>query len=188
MNHTSTINVWEGNNRVSQLWEVLLVERVAPDPVAGEYRSPVVDLKSSLPLEPWGPEESSYTTDGGQNHSPIPALLEKAGFESLRLFRHALEVLTAPAEEEPVLEVGREHELNRMPVSPGDPDMVLTFVKVSMEPEPQPGSTIDTRRMAYGLKIPLKPLHKRPIYQRIFFSLRHIMTRGKEQASLRRYG
>ncbi len=200
MNHTSTIDVWEGSNRISQLWEALLAERVSPDPVVGVYRPPV-DLKSSFPLEQWATEESSLTIGDRQNHSHMPALLEKAGFESLRMFRYALGVLTAPPEQEPVLDANREQELKILPVSPDelegpellgyipvDPDMVLTFIKVSSEPEPQPVSAIDTRRMAYGLKIPMKPLHKRPIYQRIFFSLRQIIARGRDETSLRRYG
>jgi hypothetical protein len=198
MNHTSTINVWKDSNRVSQLWDVLLADYVSPDPVAGGDVSSSVDLESAFPLETWETAEKSIAIGGGQNHSSVPALLEKAGFESLRLFRQALEVLTAPPEDDPVADAGREQDLGILPSGPGeleetlrfastqvDPTLTLgmTFVKVSSEPEPQPGSSIDTRRMAYGLKVPLKPLHKRPVYQRVFFCLRHMMRQGRNESS-----
>jgi hypothetical protein len=201
MNHTSTINIWKDNNRISQLWEVLLADYVSPDPVAGEYVSSSVDLEPAFPLETWEAAESSFTTSGGQSHSPVPALLERAGFESLRLFRQALEVLTAPAEEEPALDTGRGQDLKIQPSNSGELDesmrydsihtdsalaLGMTFIKVSSEPEPQPGSSIDTRRMAYGLKVPVKPLHKRPVYQRVFFCLRNMLRQGKDDPSSHR--
>ena len=201
MNHTSTINVWKDSNRISQLWEVLLNDYVSPDPVVGEYVSSTADLESAFPLETWETAEKIITIGGGQNHSSVPALLEKAGFESLRLFRQALEVLTASPEDETVAHAGREQDQGRLPSGPGeldetlrfdstqvDPTLVLgmTFVRVSSEPEPQPGSSIDTRRMAYGLKVPMKPLHKRPVYQRVFFCLRHMFRQGKDDPSLNR--
>ena len=201
MNHTSTINVWKDGNRISQLWEVLLADYVSPDPVAGDYVSSRVDLASAFPLETWETAEKSLTIRGEQNGSPVPALLEKAGFESLRLFRQALEVLTAPPEDEPVAHAGRELDQGILPSGPEeleealrfdstrlDPTLALgmTFVKVSSEPEPQPGSTIDTRRMAYGLKVPVKPLHKRPVYQRVLFCLRQMMRHGRDDPSSNR--
>ena len=201
MNHTSTINVWKDSNRISQLWEVLLADYVSPDPVAGEYVSLTADLESAFPLETWETAEKSITIGGGQNHSSVPALLEKAGFESLRLFRQALEVLTAPPEDDTMADAGREQDLGRLPSGPGeleetlrfdstrlDPTLALgmTFIKVSSEPEPQPGSSIDTRRVAYGLKVPVKPLHKRPVYQRVLFCLRQMMRHGRDDPSLNR--
>jgi hypothetical protein len=119
-----------------------------------------------------------------------PGLLERAGFESLRLLRHALKILIAPPEEETLPDTSRElvaspdgrMELEHTSVQ--DPIQVsstpgLTFIKVSSEPEPQPGSSIDTRRITYGLKIPNRPLHKRPFYQRIFFCLHQMVTRSR---------
>jgi hypothetical protein len=61
------------------------------------------------------------------------------------------------------------------------PALTPAMVKVPNEPDQQPTSTIDTRRVAYGLKIPARPLHKRPFYQKILFSLGgliHMISRG----------
>jgi hypothetical protein len=187
MNHTSAINVWNGSNRVSQLWVDLLADRVPPDPCAAEFLSQDVDPGLSFPLESWEMEAASFTREDVQSRSPMPTLLEKAGFESLRLFRQALEVLTAPAENEAMPACQRElEETVRPDPFQADSALGMTFIKVSSEPESQPGSSIDTRRMAYGLKIPAKPLHKRPVYQRIFFCLRHMIRQGKEDPSLYR--
>src|SRR5512139_1702083 len=120
MNHTSAIDIWKDNNRISRLWEVLLADYVSPDPVAGEYVPSGVELESAFPLETWETAEKSITIHGGQSHSSVPALLEKAGFESLRLFRQALEVLTAPPEDETVSDVGREPELGTLPAGLGE--------------------------------------------------------------------
>jgi hypothetical protein len=127
-------------------------------------------------------------------------LLEKFGHESIHLIKHTIEVLTAPPEVERDAIQDREdsrdvsadnpEELDQIPVSaivlePG-PAFYPTMVRVSMEPEQQ-ASSIDTRRMAYGLKIPVRPLHKRPFYQRIFFCLRgwaHLASgRGYEHST-----
>jgi hypothetical protein len=175
MNQTSVINVWKGSNRVSQLWDDLLADRVPPDPCDGEILSRDVD------------QGLLFALSDEQGSSPAPTLLEKAGFESLRLIRQALEVLTAPAEEEPV--PARQWELEEA-VRPdpfqSDSTSGMTYIKVSSEPELQPGSAIDTRRVVYGLKIPLKPLHKRPVYQRIFFCLRHVIHHGRDDLSSHR--
>ena len=188
MNHTPAINVWKGNNRVSQLWEDLLAARVSPDPFAGEYLSSGVDQEPSFPLEPWETEGNSIASGGERNLSPVPTLLEKAGFESLRLFRQALEILTAPPEDQPAADAGpgEMEEAVRPDPNQAYPALGMSFIKVSSEPEPQPGSSIDTRRMAYGLKIPMKPLHKRPVYQRVFFCLRHMISPGKDDPSSHR--
>lgn len=188
MNHTPAINVWNGNNRVSQLWEDLLAVRVSPDPCAGESLSSDVDRELSFPLETWETGDQSFASDGEKNKSSMPTLLEKAGFESLRLFRQALEVLTTPPEDEPVADAGpgEMEEAVRPDPNQAYPALGMSFIKVSSEPEPQPGSSIDTRRMAYGLKIPMKPLHKRPVYQRVFFCLRHMISPGKDDPSSHR--
>jgi hypothetical protein len=187
MNHTPAINVWKGNSRLSQLWVDLLADRVSPDPCAGEFPTRDVDQGLSFPLGSWETEGSAFTSISGQDHSPAPTLLEKAGFESLRLIRQALEVLTAPPQDEPVPSGQGELEetawLNHVPP---DSALGMTFVKVSSEPEPQPGSSIDTRRMAYGLKIPMKPLHKRPVYQRVFFCLSQVLRHGRDDPSSHR--
>ncbi len=185
MDHTAAIDVWNGSNRVSQLWEALLAERVTPDPCVGKYRLPRVEREPAFPMEPCETKKSPLPSADGQKQSPVPALLEKAGFESLRRIRQALEILAAPSEEDPAGEAGHG-EMGVVEVDDPlriDSTVGLTFIKVSREPEAQPGSAIDTRRMAYGLKIPTKPLHKRPIYQRIFFSLRHIVAQGKDKTS-----
>jgi hypothetical protein len=188
MNHTSAINVWKGSNRVSQLWVDLLADRVPPDPLVGEYLSLDMDQALSFPLESREIEGDLIVSGGGQNSSPVSSLLEKAGFESLRLFRHALEVLTAPPEGEPMADTGQGELEEAVRIDPHQvyPALGMTFIKVSSEPEPQPGSSIDTRRMAYGLKIPMKPLHKRPVYQRVFFCLRHMIRPGRDDPSSHR--
>jgi hypothetical protein len=174
MNHAPAINIWKGN-RISRLWEQLLADPVPPDP-------PIMDFHSSV-------------TMSEQTKSAEPTLLERAGFESLRMIKQALDILSAPMEEEPPVSTGWKQDTEPLPDSLvkweeariHDPIQVdsalgLTFIKVSSEPEPQPGSAIDTRRMAYGLKIPMKPLHKRPIYQRVIFCLRHMVDRGSDAA------
>jgi hypothetical protein len=177
MNQTTAVNVWKGTNRITQLWEDLLANRVSPDPLFSESAAPWVDDAQAIGSEP--------------DTSTGPGLLEKAGFESLRMLKQALEILSAPSEED-VASAGQEQEalagdlefeggVGHKPF-PADPALVLTFVKVSREPDPQPGSAIDTRRMAYGLKIPMKPLHKRPILQRLFFCLRQMLARGGNEA------
>ena len=184
MNHTPAINVWKGTNRVSQLWEDLLANCVSPDPPAQENSFMGVDQETSFVLQPSGMEEVSPASVTEQKRPAVPALLEKAGFESLRMIRQALEILTAPPEQEAAAEPGREQDMQTPPAGQAaledaalldliraDSALGLTFIKVSREPEPQPGSVIDTRRMAYGLKVPRKPLHKRPIYLRVFFCL-----------------
>jgi len=165
------VNVWKESNRVSQLWEDLLVNYVSPDPLAEKSTS------SRCELEPYVPMKIGVglpADSGEHNETAAPPLLERAGFESLRLIKHALDILAAPTEQEPNPDPGPEISM-----------LGLDFIKVSREPEPQPGSAIDTRRMAYGLKIPLKPLHKRPIHQRLFFCLRQWMTRESNELSLR---
>jgi hypothetical protein len=184
MNHTTAINVWKGSNRVSQLWVDLLADCVPPDPCVGGFPSQDVDQGLSFPLESWETDAMSFPRADEQGRSPAPTLLEKAGFESLRLFRQALEVLTAPAEDEPVPASQWDlEEPVRLDPFQADSGLGMTFIKVSSEPESQPGSAIDTRRMAYGLKIPVKPLHKRPVYQRIFFCLRHVIHHGRDDPS-----
>lgn len=166
------VNVWKESNRVSLLWEDLLANYVSPDPVAGEILSLGSKLEPYVPMETM--EAELFAARQEQDETAAPGLLERAGFESLRLIKHALDVLTAPPEQEPDPDPGQAI------AAPG-----LLYVKISSEPEPQPGSSIDTRRMAYGLKIPMKPLHKRPIHQRLFFCLRQWMTRGSNELSLR---
>lgn len=204
MNHTPAINVWKGTNRLSLFWEDLAANCVPPDPVRGKQTSPGDDaeLAPSLPLA-WDGIPIPSEMPGIQVETSVPALLygawergrerpflEKVSQGSIQWIRRALEVLTAPPVEQPEADTRSEQDMEILPVSQAeleaapvhDPiqtasDLGLTFIKVSSEPEPQPGSAIDTRRMAYGLKIPRKPLHKRPIYQRVFFCLRQMMAR-----------
>ena len=184
MNNITAINVWKGNNRVSRLWEDLIADRVSPDPPDKANTSPGTVLGNPLLMQTY------------ENESPTQSLLEKAGFESLRLIKNALDILSAPYDEDAAVESGLHRDPGTLsagqmdwteavfhdPVQSGSA-VGLTYVKVSMEPEPQPGSAIDTRRIAYGLKIPHRPLHKRPIYQRLFFCLRHMMTRRTDADS-----
>jgi hypothetical protein len=191
MHHAPAINVWKGTNRVSLLWEDLRASRVSPDPCAWENISPGVDP------ETLNRDAKSIDSRSEPGEVTEPSLLEKAGFESLRLIKYALDILAAPPEDEPAADNDREQDLTALTASQSewvpsgvrdplraDAAVGLTFIKVSREPEPQPGSAIDTRRMAYGLKIPVKPLHKRSIYQRVFFCLCHMMGRGKEESSM----
>ena len=47
----------------------------------------------------------------------------------------------------------------------------------SIEPKPLIRDTTNMRRPVYGPKIPVRPLHKRPFYQRIFFYLSRIFRK-----------
>jgi hypothetical protein len=183
MNQTTAVNVWKRTNRINQLWEDLLTNRVPPDPLCTENMTFGMDSG-----------ESSPAAGNEQDGSTEPGLLERAGFESLRMIKQALDILAAtPGEAEtdtglklaiqdpPVVRPELEEGMVHYPF-PADPALVLTFIKVSSDPDPQPGSAIDTRRMAYGLKIPMKPLHKRPIYQRLFFCLRQMFARGSNES------
>jgi len=184
---------------------------VSPDPIAEENTFTWIDLAAapqlvlktlpeavhSFPQETM--EIDSSLHGSGQKEPAELPLLEKAGFESLRLIRHALEILTAPPDEEPAPETIREPQLQTPPAGQArwgettvyDPLQASStlgpvYIKVSSEPEPQPGSTIDTRRIAYGLKIPSRPLHKQPIPLRLIFCLRswlHIISRGSYEPS-----
>jgi hypothetical protein len=177
MNHAPAINIWKGN-RISRLWEQLLADRVPPDP-------PILEVRLSAPRSE-------------QTMAAEPSLLERAGFESLRLIKQALDILSSPPNEEPQAGTCWAQDQEPLPESlknwedarlhepiQADSPVGLTFIKVSREPESQAASAIDTRRIAYGLKIPMKPLHKRPIYQRVFFCLRQMMARGSDGAFTR---
>lgn len=188
MNHTATINIWKKTNRVSRLWDDLAEDRVAPDPRSMDVTSPVVDPKSELPAysAPDSDIELRSPLETGSSLFPGPweeieieekSYLEQVGLESIHLIKHALDVLTAPPDEvlmpDPVREKDPEGWLPSEEVEKtrADPDLFPAMIKVSFESDPQPTSAIETRRMAYGLKIPPRPLHKRPIYQRLFFCL-----------------
>jgi hypothetical protein len=206
MNQATAANLWKGSNRVSRLWEELSAMIVSPDPIAEHSPFGWVDLSPapqhvherapeavhSFLLEP---VEMDSPVSGSEQKEPAELpLLEKAGFESLRLIRHALEILTAPSEEEPAADTRQEPHPETPPTGqlqwgettvydPFQASSTLgpVYIKVSSEPEPQPGSTIDTRRIAYGLKIPSRPLHKQPIPLRLMFCLRswlHMISRG----------
>jgi len=193
MNHAPAINIWKGTNRVSRLWDDLLADLVSPEPPARGESSLGENLERFLLLETPEREADPFATGSRLIEPAEPSLLERAGFESLRLIRQALETLTAPPEQEPAIDslwvqlpqdvpasqVDLEHRAIHDPLQEASA-LGLTFIKVSSEPELQPGSSIDLRCMANGLKIPRRPLHKRPVYQRVYFCLRHMLSRGRE--------
>ena len=193
MNHAPAINIWKGTNRVSRLWDDLLADLVSPEPPARGESSLGENLERFLLLETPEREADPFATGSRLIEPAEPSLLERAGFESLRLIRQALETLTAPPEQEPAIDslwvqlpqdvpasqVDLEHTAIHDPLQEASA-LGLTFIKVSSEPELQPGSSIDLRCMANGLKIPRRPLHKRPVYQRVYFCLRHMLSRGRE--------
>src|SRR5512133_2951172 len=89
MDQTTAVNVWKGTNRITQLWEDLLANRVSPDPLAFENTNFRMD------------RESSPAAGSEQEGSTEPGLLERAGFESLRMIKQALDILAAtPGEDE----------------------------------------------------------------------------------------
>jgi hypothetical protein len=51
------------------------------------------------------------------------------------------------------------------------------WVKAPLQPDPALPATADPRRLVYRPKFPLRPLHKRPFYQRLFFYLRGWLSR-----------
>ena len=193
MNHAPAINIWKGTNRVSRLWDDLLADLVSPEPPARGESSLGENLERFLLLETPEREADPFATGSRLIEPAEPSLLERAGFESLRLIRQALETLTEPPEQEPAIDslwvqlpqdvpasqVDLEHRAIHDPLQEASA-LGLTFIKVSSEPELQPGSSIDLRCMANGLKIPRRPLHKRPVYQRVYFCLRHMLSRGRE--------
>lgn len=199
--HAPGMNIWKGSNRVSRLWEDLAADCVDPDPAGKRRASLAVDWELDLPstLEPASTPEPiemdgevpiTFSFPDGGEAVRENTLLEKVGIESIHLIQHALDVLTAPPDEgtevNPIQDEIDMHSASQeeqdyaqavtIPVSAGFIPYPA-MIKVSTEPDPQPASAIDTRRMAYGLKIPARPLHKRPIYQRLYFCLRHMFSR-----------
>jgi hypothetical protein len=197
MNHTAAVNIWKQTNRVSRLWDELAENSVDPDPRSKEGISPGVEWKPYLsitsapapdnrlrfPLET-GP--SSFPGRWEESEMGERTLLERVGQESIHLIKHTLEVLTASPDENPLTNPEQEKELEGLPViseeeemkwaealpAQAGPDLYPAMIKVPFEPEPQPTSTIETRRAVYGIKIPARPLHKRSIYARVFYCLR----------------
>jgi len=51
------------------------------------------------------------------------------------------------------------------------------WINVSIQPKPLIRDTTNMRRPVYGPKIPVRPLHKRPFYQRIVFYLSRIFRK-----------
>ena len=192
MNHTATINIWKQNNRVSRLWEELAANCVDPDPRSKEGTSPGLEQEPDPPApdaglgSPFAADPASFPGRWDDSENGERPFMERVGRESIHLIKHALDVLTAPPEEGPVTDSEREEVLEELPgiseemeISGSEtfptytgPDLFPAMIKVPFEPEPQPTSVIETRRIIYGLKIPARPLHKRPIYQRVLFCLR----------------
>jgi hypothetical protein len=150
---------------------------------------PVIGLSTSsetVKTEAEIPLEAPVFGGTEEMRSANVTLLERVGLESVQLIKHTIDVLTAPPDEAPgaYLDQGHDWDMStpsqeemekaQIPAAPMQASHAFypTMVRVSMEPDPQPASSIDTRRIAYGLKIPSRPLHKRPFYQRIFFCVR----------------
>lgn len=183
MNHTAAVNVWKQTNRVSRLWEDLAANSVAPDPYQKENIFQYINREPGPPVLPAPLENgpSSFPELWEEIQAEEKTFVERVGHESIHLIKHALEVLTAPPDETSLADpkqnedpdgllAASEDRVEELPSQAGyDPFPLM--VKVSLEPEP-PASVIETRRAVYGLKIPARPLHKRPIYQRLFFCLR----------------
>jgi hypothetical protein len=171
---TATINVWKKTNRVSRLWEELAENCVAPDPGVDW------EAERSIPLTLSSVETgSSFHSQGEAKGIVESPLLERVSWQSIDLIKQALDALTAPPEETPRADPACEAGLAGQPDTFGerdistqaDPDMFPAMIRVPFEPEPH-ASTIETRRMAYGLRIPPRPLHKRPMVLRLYFCLR----------------
>lgn len=194
MNHTAAVNVWKQTNRVSRLWAELAENYVAPEPLSKQGLSLNIDRTADPPVTPApvldaGPRSSlaaapsSFNGPWAEIDPGERTFMERVGQGSIHLFKQALEVLTAPPDDNTAAEAeqdrdGRpaasqalEQERAEVPPAEAGYDLYPVMVKVSFEPEPD-ASVIETRRAVYGLKIPVRPLHKRPIYQRLFFCLR----------------
>ena len=203
MNHTATINVWKQTNRVSRLWEELAEIYVAPDPRSKEGIAPAVDRELDPPIHPAPVSDTGLLSRLNPGPSLFPGLweeiqaedrpfIERVGRESIHLVKHALEVLTAPTDEAPLDDPEREMgaaseevEKTRIEALPAQAslDPYPAMIKVAFEPEPH-FSVIETRRAVYGLKIPARPLHKRPVYQRIFFCLRILFRKASGKSDI----
>lgn len=214
----SAMNIWKQDNRVTRLWEELAVNDVAPDPkgrkMIAREAAWATDSSFSFELVPdtgaSSPLDSAAMEEPASVRSLIPvryeesqiketSLLESIALEPVQLIKQVLEVFIAPPDEEPAAD--QSEEIDRL-ILPGETEELEethlppvqavyghypAMVKVSLEPE-QPASSIDTRRLAHGLKVPARPLHKRPFYQRIFFCLRgwlHLVSGRNHDPSAR---
>lgn len=202
MNQTTAINIWKQSNRAARLWEELAANCVTPDPESTEGASSGLDrepapsvpalfalkAEGSPPLEV---EFSSFSDRWDERERKNESFIERGGRETIHLLKQALEALAAPPEVDSVENQGHEKDLEVRPglytelettagpfLNGAEFDPFPAMVKVPFEPEPQPTSTIETRRMYHGLKIPARPLHKRPIYQRVFYCLRGWIRRA----------
>ena len=206
MNHTATINIWKKANRVSRLGEELAEDCVAPDPRTGAGLALAVRMDPDLPLAhdlellPCGEAGlASFPASGWEaSEAGDEPFMEHLGRESIHRLKQAIDVLTAPPEEASVTGPGQEHLSGGLRaaaaheqktgtgslLTEADRDWYPATVRVAYEPEPH-ASSIETRRMAYGLKIPRRPLHKRPFYLRLFFCLHTWWRRmsGKDSIS-----
>jgi hypothetical protein len=192
MNHTATVSIWKQTNRVARLWEDLAANSVAPDPYSmgdilpdgnrePDPPAPLVPALDPGLQSPWEIIPSSFPGRWQEIQAEERTFVERVGHGSIHLIQHALEALTAPHDETFPADSGQDEDPDGLPAASEDRveelpiqagyDPFPVMVKVSFEPEP-PASVIETRRAVYGLKIPARPLHKRPIYQRLFFCLR----------------
>lgn len=191
-------------DRLACLWDDLVANFVLPDPASAEGTSPWLDSQPGWLFSPApvpGPELTSSLKSAEMQGETSPGshtggsgehtLLERDDFEPVQLIQKAVDVGTVPPGEAPLAAYARDsdpelhplsqEEMEREPIHPLRVETSYTpfpaMIKVSMEPE-LPASTIDTRRIAHGLKIPAKPLHKRPIHQRLFFCLRGLVHKS----------
>ncbi|MGE5376139.1 MAG: hypothetical protein ACM3XO_13865 [Bacteroidota bacterium] len=148
--------------------------------------SEISTSSETVETEPEPPLQGSAFGGMEETRRANVTLLERVGLESVQLIRHTIDALTTPPDEDPGAGLDQEHDWDMsapsqekveeapVPAAPMQAGHAFypTMIRVSMEPDPQPASSIDTRRIAYGLKIPSRPLHKRPFYQRIFFCVR----------------
>ena len=192
MNHNAAVNIWKQTNRVARLWEDLAANSVAPDPYwmgdlvpdgnrEPDPATPLVPAPDPGLQAPWEIISASFPEQWPEIQAEERTFVERVGHDSIHLIQRALEALTSPADETSLADPGQDEDpdglpaatenwVEELPIQAGyDPFPVM--VRVSFEPEP-PASVIETRRAVYGLKIPARPLHKRPIYQRLFFCLR----------------
>ena len=183
---------------LSRLWEDLIAYQVPPEPapVTAAFlgracdlvlpAAPGLVLEAMVPVSPVRLEISvgSSSLGGKENRNGESKFEEEAWVE-----------LPHSIEQEPVLYLpGTEASLPYDRQNDRDESSTsgqLAFEKVEYparsikdkdgskpastespaQMQPFVGSTIDTRRIAYGLKIPARPLHKRPMYQRVLFCL-----------------
>ena len=156
----------KSNDRLAQLWDELLADPVPPHPTAQQRMEPVPFTETDK-LEP---VSRRWRVDLAQL---FHNLMEPEVAES-----------TLPSAEEAIsereafseLSIEAAHEASLALSSPFRWEPKPAWIKAPVHSNPPFSNTTHPRRFALRPKIPLRPLHKRPFYMRLFFYLRRWLS------------